>query len=306
MWVNGEPNLPLAKRIWKAAENPRLALTWALCQVRPAHYCARLLASAHASGIKKPSFILSFDCDTDRDGPTLEQLHPRLRSMGLHPLYAAPGEILLDSASTYRDIAADGAEFMNHGYRRHATVEPATGQVLSTYFYDPEKPQDWMNDITLGHQAVTELTGRRPSGFRTPHFGSFESPAALNKLWQLLAKLGYIYSSSTRPLFAAMHGPVFHNHGVAEIPVSGCLDQPNQILDSWGLVNNAPLGDLRLINQIRKYLDLMRSGKPILLNLYFDPADITENDELISLLSEFAPYEVDGGFKALAPMSGGQ
>lgn len=296
--------MSLAKSIWKAAENPHLALTWALCQIWPTYYCARLLATAHASGIKKPSFILSFDCDTDRDGPALEQLHPRLRSMGLHPLYAVPGETLLGSASTYRDIAVDGAEFMNHGYRRHATVQPATGQVLSTYFYDPEKPRDWMNDITLGHRAVTELTGHRPSGFRTPHFGSFESPGALNKLWQLLAQLGYIYSSSTRPLFAAMHGPVFHNHGIAEIPVSGCLDQPNQILDSWGLLNNAPLGDLRLINQIRKYLDLMRSGEPILLNLYFDPADIAQNNELVSLLGEFAPYEVEGGFRALVPMSG--
>lgn len=298
--------MPLAKRIRKAAENPQLALTWALCKVRPTHYGARLLATAHASGIRKPSFILSFDCDTDRDGPALEQLHPRLRSMGLHPLYAVPGEILLDSALTYRDIAADGAEFMNHGYRRHATVEPVTGKVLSTYFYDPERPQDWMNDITFGHQAVTELTGHRPYGFRTPHFGSFESPDALNRLWQFLGQLGYTYSSSTRPLFAAMHGPVFHNHGIAEIPVSGCLDQPNQILDSWGLINTVPLDVSFLIQQIRKYLDLMRSGEPILLNLYFDPADIAKNDELVCLLGNFAPYEVEGGFSALVSVSGAQ
>lgn len=298
--------MPLAKRIRQAVENPHLALTWALCQIRPAHYCARLLATARSSGIRKPSFILSFDCDTDRDGPALEHLHPRLRSMGLHPLYAVPGEILFDAASTYRDIAADGAEFMNHGHRRHAAVDAVTGHVLSTYFYDPEAPHDWMNDIVLGHKAVTELTGQPPCGFRTPHFGSFESPRALNRLWQLLGQLGYIYSSSTRPLFAAMHGPVFHNHGVAEIPVSGCLDQPNQILDSWGLINNKPFGASFLIKQIRKYLDLMRSGEPILLNLYFDPADIAKNDELITLLGEFAPYEVGGGFRALAPMSDAQ
>ena len=276
-----------------------MAATWALCRMHPGHYRSRLLALAAKSGIRRPGFVLSFDCDTDRDSAVVLSLHERLRGAGLHPLYAVAGEVLQSATDTYRSLARDGAEFLNHGYRRHAAIDAGSGDRISTYFYDAARRGEWQDDIRLGHSAVADVAGRTPDGFRTPHFGSFDGWPELNQLWHLLAGMGYRYSSSTRPVFAAAYGPVYRTAGIAEFPVSGCLDRPAQILDSWGLIAGGGHDSAGILSQLDAYLALMRQGLPLLLNMYLDPVDIAGRDDVIAALGRFAPYEVAGGFTAL-------
>jgi len=238
--------------------------------------------------------VLSFDCDTDADSAAAERLHPHLRAGGLSPLYAVAGEVLDSGATGYRAIADDGGVFLNHGFRRHAALDTNTGAVTSTYFYSAMDPDDWKRDIRRGHDAVNDILGQTPESFRTPHFASFERPADLATLWQYLSDIGYRHSSSTRPLFALRHGPFFSRAGIVEFPVSGCLSEPGQILDSWGLVRNGAGTTDRLRAELQAYLGLMQAGQPLLLNLYLDPADIEGDDAVITLLSRFAPYSAPG------------
>ena len=242
------------------------------------------------AGLQAPGFILSFDCDSDADSAVVGSVHARLRAAGLSPLYAVAGEVLAAAATTYRTIAGDGAVFLNHGFRRHAALDSDTGELTSTYFYGAAPTAEWQHDIQRGDEAIRDILGQTPDGFRTPHFASFERPGELRALWKYLKSLGYRYSSSTRPLFTLRHGPFFDRDGITEFPVSGCISQPGQIIDSWGIIRNGNGTPDRLIAELKAYLALMETGQPMFLNMYLDPADIAAHDEIFSILAAFAPY----------------
>lgn len=280
-------------KLGKAIGDPGLAWAWAYSRWRPRQAALRAAALAHRAGIRNPHFILSFDCDTDADSAVVGAVHAKLRSGGLSPMYAVAGEVLAAAADDYRAIAADGAVFLNHGYRRHAARDEITGDVTSTYFYGDVPAADWQDDIRQGDTAVGDILGQRPDGFRTPHFASFESPRDLRALWQFLSDLGYRHSSSTRPLFGLRYGACFARGGIIEFPVSGCLSEPGQILDSWGLIRGGDGTSRRLLDELRAHLTNMESGQPGLLNIYLDPADIAADEDVLDMLTRFAPFSVD-------------
>ncbi len=274
----------------KAARDPGLAWAWAYSRWRPQRAVKRSAMLARRAGLRQPHFVLSFDCDTDADSAVVRAIHARLRSGGLSPLYAVAGEVLAAAADDYRAIAEDGAVFLNHGFRRHAALDPGSGAVTSTYFYGAVSEADWKDDIRRGDAAIGDILGQRPDGFRTPHFASFESPRDLTTLWQFLSELGYRYSSSTRPLFGLRHGPFFTRAGIVEFPVSGCLSEPGQILDSWGLIRSGDGTSRRLLDELRAYLAMMQTGQPGLLNLYLDPADVAADEDVLAMLTRFTPF----------------
>lgn len=277
-------------KIGKAVRDPGLAWAWTYARLCPRRAATRGAALARRAGLRRPHFVLSFDCDTDADSAVVGALHTRLRSSGLSPLYAVAGEVLAAAAGDYRAIAEEGAVFLNHGFRRHAAHDATSGDVTSTYFYGDVSDAEWQDDIRRGGEAVGDIIGQRPDGFRTPHFASFESRCDLIALWQFLSELGYRYSSSTRPLFGLRHGPFFTRAGIIEFPVSGCLTEPGQILDSWGLIRCGDGTSRRLLDELRAYLALMEAGQPGLLNLYLDPADVAADDDVLAMLKRFAPF----------------
>ena len=277
-------------KLAKAARDPGLAWAWAYSRWRPQRAVKRGAALARRAGLRQPHFVLSFDCDTDADSAVVGAMHARLRSGGLSPLYAVAGEVLAAAADDYRAIAEDGAVFLNHGFRRHAARDMASGDVTSTYFYGDVSEVEWQDDIRRGGEAVGDILSQRPDGFRTPHFASFESPRDLMSLWQFLSELGYRHSSSTRPLFGLRYGPFFTRAGIVEFPVSGCLTEPGQILDSWGLIRSGDGTSRRLLDELRTYLALMETGQPGLLNLYLDPADVAADEDVLQMLTRFAPF----------------
>lgn len=293
-----ELSLQMFTKLVKAVRDPGLAWAWAYGRMRPRQAAQRSIALARRAGLRKPCFVLSFDCDTDADSAVVGAMHTRLRAGGLSPLYAVAGEVLAAAADDYRAIARDGAVFLNHGFRRHAAIDAGSGNVVSTYFYGDVPAADWQSDIRRGDEAIADILDQRPDGFRTPHFASFEHPRDLAALWQFLSGLGYRYSSSTRPLFGLRYGPFFRRAGIVEFPVSGCIDQPGQILDSWGLVRRDGGDTLRLRESLQAYLPLMEAGQPMLLNIYLDPSDIAADDDVLAMLARFAPFSV-GDFAAL-------
>jgi len=277
-------------KLRKAVGDPGLAWAWAYTRMRPKQAVQRSVALARRAGLRKPHFVLSFDCDTDADSAVVGAMHAKLRSSGVSPLYAVAGEVLAAAADEYRAIARDGAVFLNHGFRRHAAIDSASGDVISTYFYGAVPTAEWKADIRHGDEAIGDILDQRPDGFRTPHFASFETPRDLSTLWQFLSELGYRFSSSTRPLFGLRYGPFFTRAGIVEFPVSGCLSEPGQILDSWGLIRNGGGTSQRLLDELQAYLSVMENGQPSLLNLYLDPADIAADEDVLELLARFAPF----------------
>jgi len=278
------------KQISKAINDPSLIQTWLMAKLASSRCTNKLIENCKTAGFKKPCFLLSFDCDLDSDSTVVTAIHTQLMSRGIYPLYAVPGEILGSSATIYRDLAQDGSIFINHGFKRHAVPKNGIPSRIGSYFYENLSRSEWQKDIKLGHEAIADIIGQPPDTFRTPHFGSFESPRNLNDLWTFLASKSYSFSSSTRPLFGLRYGPFFNRFGVTEFPLSGCLSQPEQILDSWGLVGQTISGHDRLTGELQKYLSLMRSGHPVLLNIYMDPGDIADNPEIINTLGNFAPF----------------
>jgi hypothetical protein len=259
---------------------------------------SRLTAEA---GIARPRFLLSFDCDTDLDIEVIEDVHSRLGQRGIKPVYAVPGELLERGRQAYGRIAATGAEFINHGWAEHTRLDRTTGVYDSFLFYD-RQPRAWVaEDIRRGHAAVAEVTGRAPTGFRTPHFGSFQKAEELTFLHGELQKLGYTFSTSTVPFWGLRHGPVLKQFGLPEVPVSGTFERPLDILDTW---THRCLGERGggdgYARQLVRYRDYMQSGRPLLVNIYGDPSQVYDWDGFFDAVAELSPWAVSSYAEALA------
>ena len=271
--------------------DPAEALFLLLQRAAPGYLVRRLAGLGGTAGLKQPRFLLSFDCDTENDLEVVESVHARLAEIGITPVYAVPGELLEAGADIWRRIHASGAEFINHGWRRH--TEYRDGRYVSTVFYDQLGHAAVAEDIRAGHETVHAVLGVTPTGFRTPHFGTFQSKADLTFLHDVLNGMGYRFSTSTVPYWGLRHGPVARRGNLRELPVTGCRDFPMTILDSYTFrftggrftPNDYPA-------QIERWAEVLSSGQPIFLNLYADPSQVADWPEFFRSMSRLAPFVV--------------
>ena len=228
--------------------------------------------------LKDKYFILSFDCDTSKDIEVVAYVHERLRNIGITPTYAVPGELLIEGATTYRKLFDQGSEFINHGYKSHTTYFSQNKSYVSTLFYEEMNDQDVREVVIQGHKTFFDILGKYPLGFRTPHFGGYQSRNNLRNLYSILAELKYSFSSSTSPYFAMWKGPaIYTNYGIWEFPVSGCYDYPVRILDSWGFRFSPTrrFTESDYISQFQKAMDYFDTiDGPAIFNIYADPSQV--------------------------------
>lgn len=230
---------------------------------------------ARSAGLDKLYLILSFDCDANEDIVAAEELDVWLRACGVNATYAVPGTQLEIGAAVYQKIAANGSEFLNHGYLPH--TEWRDGRYHSRTFYDRMTPAEVVADIAAGHETVERIIGVKPTGFRAPHFGCFQSGPQLALQYAALKRLGYRYSTSTLPKFALRNGPVWDAGGIAEIPLTGSLRFPFVILDSWTYLESyyEPVVTRRYGELFTQTVEgLLAMGVPGVLNIYVDPAHV--------------------------------
>ncbi|MBI9079543.1 MAG: polysaccharide deacetylase family protein [Pseudodesulfovibrio sp.] len=238
-------------------------------------------ALARKAGLRQLYFVLSFDCDTVKDAAVVLDVDEKLRDMGVKPVYAVPGEVLSASASVYQELAARGAEFINHGYVLHTTWDAATNQYDSCFFYDDLSVDELRRDIEQGHEAILDILGVSAVGFRAPHFGCVREQQ-LREVHGVLQDLGYRFSSSTIPEYAFTHGSVFSDFGLVEFPVSGWWRQPYNIQDSWGYMAapGASLGAEGYYAHARETANQFRKrGHVGILNYYADPSQVYDKPE---------------------------
>lgn len=223
-----------------------------------------------------------------------------MTALGIMPAYAVPGELLAEGKSVYREIAAEGAEFLNHGHRRHTYFDESENRYRSCFFYDEQPLTVVEDDITAGDRAVRDILGVAPRGFRTPHFGSFQQPRQLRFLHRVLQRLGYRYSSSTSPFFGLRYGPLFDRFGLTEIPVSGGARRALTIIDSWSCFGD-PARQLGAEDYRTEILGLARQldGGSGILNYYADPSHIADQPVFFATMAELARIALPVTFSQL-------
>jgi hypothetical protein len=256
---------------------------------------------ARRAGLDRVWLILSFDCDTPQDAEVALAVHERLLAIGIRPVYAVPGDLLRGAAETYGRIAATGAEFINHGDRMHTAIDPDTERWTSTFFYDQQSREALVRDIVDGDYTIQEVLERRPAGFRTPHFGTFQQPEQLRWLHGELRGLGYGFSTSTVPLWGFRHGPAFDRFGCVELPVSGGAEDPLSILDTWSCFE-AP-------DRVRSPADYEDEAVRLaaayetagagIINLYGDPSHVHDSPEFFRAIEVLAAVAQPTGYDEL-------
>lgn len=295
----------LARKLLIAAENPSIAAHYAWSRAHPQSILAAYRRRASAVGLRRLEFILSFDCDTEADIAAAPEVHRRLAEFGIVPSYAVPGALLRQGADVYRRIAQTGAEFLNHGDRHHMFFDQATKRHESCFFYDEEPRSAVEKDIVDGDRTVTDVIGRKPAGFRTPHFGTFQRESELRFLHAVLDRLGYAYSTSTTPGFGLCYGPVFSRYGLPEIPVSGRGSDPFTILDSWSCFarpdrTSSPDDYAREAIALAERLE----DGPGLINYYADPSHVVGQPSFFEAMAQLARRATPTTFGKIAALTG--
>jgi len=221
-------------------------------------------------------------------------------ALGIMPSYAVPGALLAEGAAVYRSIAASGAEFLNHGNRRHTYFDEGENRYRSCFFYDEQGLDVVEADIVGGDRAVRDILGCIPRGFRTPHFGSFQTTRNLSFLHAVLKRLGYLYSSSTSPFFSLRYGPIFKRFGLAEIPLSGGSSRALTIIDTWNCFAD-PARRLDAEDYRAETVGLARSlaGKAGILNYYADPSHILNESAFFETMAQLARMAQPANFSQI-------
>ncbi len=233
----------------------------------------------------KSKLVLSFDCDTEEDIAVVWDVHSKLLDMGITPVYAVPGELLKKADKVYRKIHETGAEFINHGGREHTYFDTANNRHASCFFYDQQPFEIVEQDILQGHEALQDVLGITPTGWRTPHFGTFQKPEHLRFLYSVLKTMNYSFSTSTSPEMAYKNGPIYKKDGLLEIPVTGIFSEPLNIMDTWGYFEahdrfRARDDYLKTSQSLAKF----SSCYPIFINIYGDPSHIYDKPEFFQAM----------------------
>ena len=256
---------------------------------------SRLSSAARKSSLRGPAFLLSFDCDTYKDARVVGEVHRKLMDIGITPIYAVPGEVLLQGAEAYGGIAESGAEFINHGHYKHSRLLDDGETYESWNFYDQISRDEMEEDVLRGHETLTKFLGKEPKGFRSPHFGSFQKEEELADLYRVLNTKNYEFSTSTVPVKALHNKALYQVSGLTEIPVGGGYDFPLTILDSYSFRYSKTFkyGPSDYIRQIKSLAEWFTSeNKPYLLNLYADPSQVYDWPEFFEAMELLAPFNV--------------
>lgn len=269
----------------KAVTNlPRRLRAWRF-RLQPQAFWQAYSARAHTLGFEKLYLVPSFDCDTDEDIPAAKKIHDWLLARGHRAVFAVPGAQLKAGEKIFRQMANQGAEFINHGAAAHA--EWRGGRYWSTTFYSEMSLDEVEADIRLGHKILEQVTGTPAQGFRAPHFGHYQDKHQLQHIYTILQSEGYVYASTTLPSAHKIFSPLHKTEGIVEFPVSGHYYSPLQVFDSWShLVSpyQPVITDEyseKIVTSVGKLLD---AGVHGILGYYSDPAHVAGNQSFFNAL----------------------
>jgi len=291
----------IARRIKAGVSDPVAAAYGLRVRLSRDRLFARYGKLARRAGLDRVWLVVSFDCDTPQDAAVVEGVHERLMGMGVRPVYAVPGDLLREGHSAYGRVAATGAEFINHGDRMHTYLDETTGRWASSFFYDEQPRPVIRKDVVDADATVREVIGRRPAGFRTPHFGTFQTTEQLRWLHGVISELDYGFSTSTVPLWGFRHGPAFERFGRLEIPVAGGASAPLSILDTWGCfaAPDRVHTPAYYESEAAAVADAYAQAGAGVINVYGDPSHIHESEEFFRAVEHWTSVAEPAGYTEL-------
>lgn len=264
------------------------------CRLINRCFPALLWEKAKKRKVKSKKHMLILDCDTDLDIKVVWSVHEKLKAIGIRPIYAVPGEMLLKGLDVYTKIRNEGFEFINHGFKQHTVVDDERIQYKSIFFYSKISKDDIYNDIRKGDETLRNSFDYSPIAFRTPHFGTFESTRNLKIIHSLLKDLNYKYSSSSGPFLFFVKGNKYLSHNIIELPVSGSSTWPLVIPDTYTFrfANNSRFTQEQYEEELNSLYKKMENNEIAKLNFYADPSQIYDWENFYHSQSNFAKYNV--------------
>lgn len=227
------------------------------------------------------AYTLSFDCDSQADTDSLDEVRRILAGHGLRACFACVGRLVERSPAEHGKLVEDGHEIVNHTFSHPNSEELGVVERFN------ELPREAMAaEIVRAHESVRRELDVLPCGFRAPHFGELHT----QRVYPILQDLGYIYSSSTSDLDDAGGGAPRTVDSLVEIPLAGSPRHPFVIFDSWASSTGpAPLypEPEAFLGAFKLSLDIA-SETGAYLTHYFDPADVVRCGKLAEMAAALA------------------
>ena len=257
--------------------NPKLLCFLLISQISPGIINFKSYKSFKSLNLKNSYFTISLDCDTIEDLKIIPKLQNKFTDMNIYPTYAVPGELILKDKNLFKDLKSQGSEFINHGFNLHTEYNKKNKRYKSTHFYNDYTNEQIKNDITQGHEILSELLNEEPKGFRTPHFGTIVKEKTKQHIYKILKDLNYLFSTSTIPSDQFWSKPIYKKNEIIEIPITGSFDKPNIIMDSWNFkyAENRYFRKNDYSKQILKIKDYFKKKNTnFFINIYVDPSHV--------------------------------
>lgn len=270
----------MLSRLRSAVQNPYVAYLRGKAKINPGSLVERYADLARRQGFKKLYFTLSFDCDTEEDRDVAWDVHARLMDMGITPVYAICGDLLRDGEKVYSRIFETGAEFINHGDRRHTYFNEEEKAFRPCFFYHQQALDVVEKDIRDADQSIQDVLGIKPKGFRAPHFGTFHKAEQLDFIYNISRDLDYDFCTTTCPFQSFRTGPAAQKEDLYEFPVSGRGSDPLTILDTWSSFINVEEGQqVDYYEEAQSAAAFYQQAEAGLLNYYADPSHVAGNED---------------------------
>jgi len=249
----------------------------------------------YSGQVSKKLFLISFDCDTQKDIFCLEELLIKLHRIKIKAVLAIPAELLVKNLELITDLKNKySIEFLNHGYYIHTEFHKQENSYRSIFSYEKKDIEFIKEDIILAHNFFRDKLNINLKGFRAPHFGEI-SFKKKRKIFKFLKEIGYEFSSSSIYDLAFIKGPLFKSDGITEITVTGCVDNQSSMLDSWSFLkpkSNEVILLESYFDEINKLKHLMKKEDFNYINIYADPSHIINSNKFFSSLEEMVKYNI--------------
>jgi len=215
---------------------------------------------------QKSYATLSFDCDSSKDVEALPKLLDMLSSYDYKVSFACVGKLIEKYPKEHAKIIENGHEIINHTY-----THPWNEELNSLKQFNKLSIIEQKSEIFQCHNVCKEVLDYEPVGFRIPHFAILYT----DPIYDILADIGYKYSSSILGVKAQSFGNPYTVKGIMEFPIITCPKHPFQAFDTY----HAFRSRITSHNEKDFYDVFMQvvewsAKNGMYINMYFDPLDV--------------------------------
>jgi peptidoglycan/xylan/chitin deacetylase (PgdA/CDA1 family) len=281
--------LPQRVYSWVSSQSSNLPLVALVTFSAPRLFVRSILNGNRGKrlwGSKKACVTLSFDCDYPEDVEAIPGILEMLRPYGFKASFAVVGHWVEKYPEEHAAVVENNHEIMNHTYS-HPDNELLNPGRKFRYIPTAEKTEE----ITRCHEVCWSVLGVAPIGLRIPHFKNLFS----DDIYEILSKIGYLYSSSTWLTNTLTRGLPFRApHNIVEFPLTTCPKHPFTVFDTWHSLNALRLTHRMLHSGPESYLRLFRELLQMAretgsyLNIYMDPLDVKKIPGFEAMLAMLA------------------